>query len=401
MPKHILFLDNVENSPHGSLLVKKSKQQNNFWNVDNLLGHFDGYSSNSFYNLKHHELFSNEDIKYIFSFVHMPITNFPYLSTQALDLLRNDSNTYLILFSALEYTITEKELYIKLSRLNIPLEKVVVLCSNIEAHNKELFGVKYICINFWESYSKKHLTLLPGGTISSPQTRLTSLKTARKKFLSLNRNVKPHRIWFYYSLIKTNTLDQGHVSFHLPDVDPVLFKKEIHDFHHVLRKIPQKLHSDFQKTAARKMYTRKLDILDKDNIINYKDTTTPFYNDSVVSLITESDDSKNFLTEKTYKAIANLHPFFIIGNPDQHALLRARGYYTFEDLFQVERVNNYREACDLLQRINETSIEVLRDTVRENYFDKLLHNQQNFLTRKTSWDAILKEIKKRFGTDKN
>lgn len=398
MSKPVLFLDNVVDSPHGSLIVKKSPLEGN-WCVDNLLGHFDGFPFSDLYNIKHINLFSNDTIKYLLGFIHMPVISAPFLSKEAIDLLQTEANLFLVLLSVHEYIITPKELSKYLKRNNISSNKVIVMCSNIESHGQTLEGVKYVTINFWESYSRMHLKVLPGSTIITADERLSTIDSASKKFISLNRNIKPHRIWWYYSLLSNDFVDQGHVSFHLPSINKGEFLETCKS-HWVLKRIPENLHNDFLITSARKMFTRKLDILDRNNVINYKDTVKQYYLDSLVSIVTESESTKNFITEKTYKAIANLHPFFIIGNPDQHTLLRARGYYTFEDMFGIDSVMDYEQAITLINNLKNIDIKKLKHDIKEKYFDKLLHNQQNFLNRKTNWQTILDTISKTFETEK-
>lgn len=398
MSKHTFFLDNLSHGPHESMQIKKSAQHGN-WPIENMLGHFFGFPFDDVYNIKHLSLFNKQDKKYLISFIHMPVVSAPYLSNEAIQALQSDENLYLVLLSVHEYIITPKELAKNLQKRSIPLDKVVVLCSNVEAHNQVIDGVKYVTINFWESYSRVHLKTLTGSTIVSTQERLDSLDSAEKKFISLNRNIKPHRIWWYYAVLKNEMLNQSHVSFHLPSVDRAEFemmcKKEW-----VLKRIPADLHKDFEKFAARRMFTKRLDPLSKNYLINYNDSIKPFYLDSVLSVVTESESTKNFITEKTYKAIANLHPFFIVGNPDQHTLLRARGYHTFEDLFGVEEVMDYNQAVRLLENIKAKDIQQLKDDVRKKYFDKLVHNQQLFLTRRNNWQTIETAIFEALGTDK-
>ena len=84
----------------------------------------------------------------------------------------------------------------------------------------------------------------------------------------------------------------------------------------------------------------------------------------------------------------NLHPFFIVGNPDQHTLLRARGYHTFEGLFGVDQITNYAEASKMWKHIGSKNIDVLKQNIKKKYLDKLIHNQQLFLSRKISWNDI-------------
>ena len=143
---------------------------------------------------------------------------------------------------------------------------------------------------------------------------------------------------------------------------------------------------------VREMYNRKLDVLNKVEVINYGNSIKSYYNDSILSVITESDSHKNFITEKTYKAIMNLHPFFIIGNPEQHSLLRARGYETFEELFGVSVVSDYTQAMKLWHNIKNTRIDLLKTKIKNEYFDKLIHNQKLFLSRKISWNTIVDSI---------
>ena len=143
---------------------------------------------------------------------------------------------------------------------------------------------------------------------------------------------------------------------------------------------------------VREMYNRKLDVLNKVEVINYGNSIKSYYNDSILSVITESDSHKNFITEKTYKAIMNLHPFFIVGNPEQHSLLRARGYETFEELFGVSVVSDYTQAMKLWHNIKNTRIDLLKTKIKNEYFDKLIHNQKLFLSRKISWNTIVDSI---------
>jgi len=398
MPKHIFFFDRLLDNPHASMAVERNAEKHS-WPVENMLGHFKDFPFYDVYNLKHLHIFPNEDKKYLICFMQMPVLSAPYLSSEAIKELQNNDNLFLVLISVHEYIITPKELAKNLLKRSIPLNKVVVLCSNIEAHDQVLEGVRYIAINFWESYSRVHIKTLPGSTIVSAQERLDTLNSASKKYISLNRNVKPHRIWWYYSILKSEMLDQGHVSFHLPSVNQAEYAM-VCAKHWVLKNIPENLHDDFAKAAVRKMFTRRLDPLSKNMVINYVSSIKNFYTDSVISLVTESEATKNFITEKTYKAIANMHPFFIIGNPDQHAFLRARGYHTFEDLLGINQVTNYNEAMVLLDKLKNKSLDYLKQEVRENYFDKLVHNQQLFLNRTNSWTTIENAVFTALGTDK-
>ena len=216
------LLDNVLDAPHGGLMVKKNSNANTI--VENMLGHFDDFSYKNFYNTNKIDLLPQNSIKFVLSFLHMPTENTPQLSRLAVEKINNDPNVYLVVMSVYEYIIAPQKLAIALSKIGIKREKVIALTSNIEEHGKRLEGVTYYAINFWESYSRFHLKLLPSTGFITKDERLASLNVAEKKFISLNRNVKPHRIWFYYSILKNEMLNQGHVSYHLPRIDSQTYK---------------------------------------------------------------------------------------------------------------------------------------------------------------------------------
>lgn len=387
------ILDQVRQEPHGNIEIAGIPQDDYvpYKPIENLVGHFNNFTYDNWFHIDKVNILPVDAKKFIFTYIHMPLENRPNLSKQAVDMLVKDGNTFLVLFTPWEYIITAKELAAELDDLGIPKYKVIVLCSNIENDGKSLYGSTYICINFWESYTRQHHKFLPDVSITSPRELEKSLPRATRKFLSLNRNVKAHRIWWMYAMIRNKIIDQGHVSYHLPSVHTKDYY-EISRSHLVLKYIPEAMHTDYKMALLREMYARSLDPLDKKHIINYGKGIKHYYNDSLFSIVTESDHRANFLTEKTFKAIANLHPFFIIGNPDQHAVLRARGYHTFEDFFETDCVMNYLQAEKLCKNIDKMLIRETKQKIQKNYLDKLVHNQQLFFNRKADWNLIVDRI---------
>lgn len=385
MSKCYFLVDNILQTPYSGLTFDLPGELNHR-PFDYVLGHFDDFTYDNFYNvnLVH---FLDDRPKYILNVIHMPEWVDIQPSAKTVELLRKDPTVHYCLISTTECRLRPKMLAEELDKHSIPRNKVVVLCCDLEAHNKTIEGIKFISVNFWESISRHQHKTLPDIAVTHPD----ELKNASRKFLCLNRNIKPHRIWLMYSILKSGVLDQGYVSYNLPDIS-----KGEHDAcaksKHTLKRIPNKLHKDFSMSLLREMYTRRLDKLNKTEVINYSDTIKPYYNDSCVSVITESDSTKNFITEKTYKAIMNLHPFFIVGTPDQHSLLRARGYETFESLFGVNCVMDYSQACEMWKHIAATDIDILKQKIQNEYLDKLVYNQRLFLSRKVSWIDIIDNI---------
>jgi len=387
MNKCYFLVDNILQSPYSGITFELPGEKNHR-PLDLILGHFDGFSYNNFYHVNQIGLLDKSP-KYILNVIHMPEWVNIEPSAKTIELLKNDPTVFYCLISVTECRLRTKQLRAEIDKHGIPPEKVLVLCCDLEAHKKILDGIKYITINYWESVSIHQHKTLPNVAITLPEE--VNIDNATKKFLCLNRNIKPHRIWLMYSILKNGVYDQGHVSYNLPDIS-----KAEHDecakSYHTVKRIPKELHAHYKMSLLREMYTRKLDELNKQQVINYSNSVKSYYNDSLTSVITESDSTKNFITEKTYKAIMNLHPFFIVGNPEQHSLLRARGYETFEDLFGVDCVMDYNQATALWQNINAIDIDILKRQIKEKYIDKLLHNQRLFLSRKVSWDKIVDNI---------
>ena len=218
MKEHYFLLDNVENWPYGSLHVKRGGYEDNPIPVDHFLSHFAEFSYANFYNTLKSDLLDRKATKFILNFIHMPQTVEFAISSHAKRLLQEDPKTFLVLLSPLEYQITPLELSKFCTKNKLPLNKIIVLCSATEFHKQTINGIKYICINFWESITRHHHQLLPETYVINRDDRLKQIQNATKKFICLNRNVKPHRIWFMYSMVKAEILDQGHVSYHLPKI---------------------------------------------------------------------------------------------------------------------------------------------------------------------------------------
>jgi len=148
----------------------------------------------------------------------------------------------------------------------------------------------------------------------------------------------------------------------------------------------------------------------------------PFYKDSYFSVIVEASalcPSKNhqtgkfdvhvnnwnplFITEKTWKAILNCHPFMIIGNHGILNHLKKLGYETFEDIFDESYDEQLDNVCDWTNKVdivvNETErICKLKPNVRHDLFtkvrDKVMHNKEWFFKNDVSTKIMIEKFNK-------
>ena len=111
------------------------------------------------------------------------------------------------------------------------------------------------------------------------------------------------------------------------------------------------------------------------------------YDTSFFSVVNESQFGSythTFITEKTWKAIFNFHPFVIVGSPNSLKYLKEKGFDTFEDIFD----SSYDSIVDKDWRLKKillthddffknNNIEKLQK-LRNDIHDRLLHNYNHF-----------------------
>ena len=390
---HDIFfvLPHTSDNPHASIFTK-NKGAKPTTHFELYFTHFDEWSAKNFVNVDYLPYIPEGTLTMISVFFYLPQSADFELSQELRNLINNNDNTYLALFSMHEAQLNEGLLSSALRGQQINPNKAVLISSNLETHMTTQHNVKHVFANYWESYTRRCWRLLNGTGRISPKERLESLPSANKKFISLNRNLKPHRVWWYYAMVKSGIVDQGHVSYLLPQIDPDVYPNLLERTSRS-DKLPDTIRKDFLQDFKNHCHYRELDQVDNNWLVNFHDGIKDYYHDSLFSLIAESDQRKNLLSEKTWKAVYHMHPFFIIGNPAQAETLRERGYYTFEDMFGVDSCDNYQEAIRLCSSVKQKKLNMWRTQV-QNVYPKLEHNLMNFIHRTISWKDVENDIKR-------
>lgn len=191
-----------------------------------------------------------------------------------------------------------------------------------------------------------------------------SLKKS-KKFVCLNSKDNIPRRFILSQLIQNDLLNQGHVSYqcaegfgnmsldiglHLPPSDNDILVKTLNECTGYL---PMKLDdSPFSGTLPRKIFTDSYV-----NIVNEtKFTNTTIYN-------------TQFVTEKTFNAIANNQIFILVGHVDSLKTLKHLGYKTFDNIID----ESYDDIKHNGKRLKAVSNEIIRylskpiESIQEDY----------------------------------
>lgn len=192
-------------------------------------------------------------------------------------------------------------------------------------------------------------------------------KEYTKKFLSFNGLHRPHRSLMMALLASTDLLQYGHVSYNsytFPNYQNPS-PKEIYDLMLIWTQNSPEFTEILtnNKEQLMNLDTMYLDDAPKiDKVImvhSFNKNCVPFYEETYFSVITEtlcmkihSQDGHagigRLLSEKTFKAILNKHPFIIVGVPRTLRLLKDLGYKTFSPWINEDYDEEYDDYKRLL-----------------------------------------------------
>ena len=166
----------------------------------------------------------------------------------------------------------------------------------------------------------------------------------RKRFISLNRTIRPVKALFLLKLMQQGLFDVGYISLGIVGEvsgGKVVSLDEFGDMLtrvHGLGHLAAELRPYLEQLAA--MGPVSLDSTDEEPATPPRHavlTPVPFraYAKSWFTVVTESEASDRLhrITEKALKPILNFHPFLVLGSVGSLRLLRAYGFETFRGMF--------------------------------------------------------------------
>lgn len=215
---------------------------------------------------------------------------------------------------------------------------------------------------------------------------LNFAKDIKKEFLCFNGRPDVHRWYVLQKLYDLKLLDRGRVSF-LNRYNQI--ENEI-SFNEFLSK-----YSGDPKFTLDIFQNKKTLTLDKSNEDIHRNDRTHnpcLYSETSISLITETyADSRPgcFITEKSWKAIANCHIPIWIGQQGIVSAFKSMGYDTFDDIVD----QSYDSLADPKKRwdaaINSLLLFLNTDIDSDNIIiERLLNNQRKFLNLKIDESII-------------
>ena len=194
---------------------------------------------------------------------------------------------------------------------------------------------------------------------------------------------KKHRIFPLYEVYQRDELAKCEWSLH--------YKSHLEDL--VRCHLPDMSDDAYQEFIT--TMTRKLDDISPNFGGNFGRNTTDFYPiafkltaeiyaKASVSLVTETvfypDDCYWFITEKTWKAINNYHPFALIRHKKTYEYLHSLGIDTFQYAVKHTYENLVGTEEDVIRMCVDNALHLLsnKDQYREELTKSVLHNKQIF-----------------------
>ena len=267
------------------------------------------------------------------------IFEYSHTSGQTLHLIRQGRG-FVLIEDAAEAHVEPNQIqamHTYFSEHHIPMHKVIYLtgCMNAQALYDEWCMYKGITeprdkMNIF-SYPTSQNSLATYFKVHKPQIpEYDTDRVPEKLFLSWNRRFRPHRTAMGFGLDKLGLVDRSYFSMGL--VDPE--NSNMHITHTLQDHLLYQL--DIQPDDKRRFVSKLPLILDGQNDVNkmcqdFDDATRPFYQNSLVSLVSETNFSANevSLTEKSFKPFKEKHPFITVGVNGTLKALRDMGFITF------------------------------------------------------------------------
>ena len=173
----------------------------------------------------------------------------------------------------------------------------------------------------------------------------------QKTFLCFNRRYNDHRLMLYLAIVQRGLIDQCYYS--MDKTQPEATRTFVENCKYLISRFPDMGLNSTDVLAADKLLPL---ILDNSNFSQYPmensvDPVKHLYDNSLVNIVTETYFFNNIIhiTEKTYKPIAFMQPFILLGAARSLQHVKDMGFKTFGEFWD----ETYDLELDNKQRFNK------------------------------------------------
>ena len=238
---------------------------------------------------------------------------------------------------------------------------------------------------------------------NAPEATYDPNTIPEKLFLCWNRRFRPHRTHLALALDKAGIVDRSYYSMNLtdPEMNSVHFKTTVDLYSNPMLQLGNK---DVESFMAKLPLEIDGETEIQQMCGDFDAAARPFYQNSLVSIITETNFELTELTatEKTWKPAKEKHPFIMVGTAGALRTLHEFGFQTFDEFWDesYDEIEDPRmrlfEIVKVCKEIASWSPEQILDFKRRVQ-PILEHNYKVLITNtsKTVADRIRAEIAKR------
>jgi hypothetical protein len=335
---------------------------------------------------------------------------FHFISKNSLKLIREAPNVFLFINYSWEGTVDLKWyeiLHLDAKKFNVPLNKIAYCISDyfIEMNYelaKKIYVIKdtdrlkliYLSWSLHDK-AKEMIDIYKGNQTSFNQyTNECSIvkeedidldRVRPKKFLMLNRRLRPHRIYSICHFDDLNILDQFLISYDMS-------KLQMYDLTHdnVEMHIENKEHQNFLIRTFNKLLKENpkqtIDYDDLENVWGFNFETKEPYLDSYIHITSETNffEIGGYFSEKTWKPIGHLQPFIFLGPAHGLKEMKKLGFKTFSPYIcedydnELDPEKRFNMIIQEIERLSKIPMEEIRDWYKSIYNDVLIYNRDKF-----------------------
>ena len=207
-------------------------------------------------------------------------------------------------------------------------------------------------------------------------------KIRDKKFLMLNRRLRPHRIYSTCLFNKLNILDQFLISYDVTSMQLFEMDGENISMHIEDTEYAKVLSEEFAR-LKNESPKRTIDFEDLENVWGFNFENKEPYLDSYIHITSETNffEIGGYFSEKTWKPMGHLQPFIFMGPANALTELKKLGFRTFAPFIDESYDNEldpelrFKMIMAEIERLSKMDINEIHNWYKTIFNSILLHNQ--------------------------
>lgn len=237
-------------------------------------------------------------------------------------------------------------------------------------------GVPYIILGNSAQYRIDFWAMVCDLYFQNYEERDLEVQATARKYICLNRKPHPHRVAIVNELITAGLQDQGYLSLGLPGNRAIVIDETFED--------SQGIRDEYGNLGVDETFvSHKI----RNDIFSIG--SPHVWNNSLLCLVSETEFAnaypENFFTsEKTFKPIIGMRPFFIYGQAPLRHYLKDAGFDIFDDVFDYSRIDESAHDPERQKQYAQVAMQAIiavtnpQDEYRMKYFGRCQANKRQF-----------------------